>query len=118
HVEVERARIDALDAPLAQAREVAFGRGALGVAHANLLVEELARDLDVARDEDAEREAEALQHLSVQRLQLARAFVGEAAPVLYLLGGELHEVLVDDVADMLEVGREADDVGGATPLLL
>jgi len=31
---------------------------------------------------------------------------------LILLAGELHQILVDDVADMLEVGGEGDDVGG------
>ena len=39
-------------------------------------------------------------------------------PVADLLGRKLHQVLVDDVADMLEIGGERDDVDGAPAVLV
>ena len=43
---------------------------------------------------------------------LLRALAGELQLALDLLGGQLAQVLVDDVADMLEVGGEGDDLHG------
>ena len=48
----------------------------------------------------------------------ASALGREGVAVLDLLGGELHQVLVDDVADMLEVGGEGQDLDVALAFLL
>src|SRR5260221_12882647 len=92
YVEVERAGVDAFDAPLAQARQMVFRRRALGIADRHLLVKEQARDLDVARDEHAKRELEVVEHAPVKRRQLGRAVLGAPRLVLYLLCGEIHQI--------------------------
>ena len=38
--------------------------------------------------------------------------------VLYLLGGQLHEILVDDIADVLQIDREGDDAHRTSTALL
>ena len=85
-------------------------RLALALAEADLLLEQLPGHADVAADEDGERQLDGVEDLAVEGVDVARALFGEAQPVPDLLGGELDQVLVDDVADMLEVGGEGDDL--------
>src|SRR3546814_9072896 len=49
-------------------------------------------------------------------LQLGHALAREGGVVLDLLAGQLHQVLVDDVADVLEVGGEREDLHAAGAL--
>jgi hypothetical protein len=55
--------------------------------------------------------------MGVDLLEILASLGGKAGPGPDLLGRELHQVLVDNVADMLEVGRERDDVD-RTPAVL
>src|SRR5688500_18974091 len=105
-VEMQRAGLDALGPAAAQAVQIAVGGFAFAVAEADLLLEELAGHADVATDEDGERQLDGVENLAVEGVDVARALFREAQPVLDLLGGELDQVLVDDVADMFEVGGE------------
>ena len=50
--------------------------------------------------------------------QLLRAFARELELALDLLGGKLGEVLVDDVADVLQVDGKGDDLHGPVALAL
>src|SRR6185437_8763904 len=112
-VEMKRARLDALGAALAQAREMIVGGDALGLAHRHLLLDEPARDLGVARDEDAERELEVIGDAAMEGLELGRALAREFELAPDLLRRQLHQVHLDDVADMLEIDGEGDDLHGA-----
>src|SRR5260221_5424961 len=84
---------------------------------ANLLFKKLARDLDVARDESAESELEVVQDTAMEGLQVGCTFRREFQLVLDLLGCEFHQILVDDIADMLKVDVEGDDLHRASAAL-
>src|SRR5436190_18746205 len=53
-IEVQRAGLDALDAAASQALQMPLGSGALALAELHLLLQELARHLDVAGHEQRE----------------------------------------------------------------
>lgn len=55
------------------------------------------------------------QHVFMECAQLGQALIGKIQAALDLLVRQLHQVVVDDVADMLEIRREAQnfDVAGA-----
>ena len=69
-VEVQGARVDALRAAGAQAREMVLRRVALGLADGHLLVDQSARDADVTGHEDPKRHLQIGEHPAVQRLDL------------------------------------------------
>ena len=58
HVEMQRGGLDGLGAAFAQAIQMPLGSGKLGVAQCGFFREQLARLVDVARHEDAERDPE------------------------------------------------------------
>ena len=96
-----------------QALDMRFGGAALEFAEADLLAQQLARHAHVARHEDVQRQRQIVRQPLVHARDLGEALVGEAQIVLDLLGRQLHQVLVDDVADMLEIGGEGQHVDGA-----
>src|SRR5260370_5016683 len=111
---MKRACLYAFRSPLAQSRKMTVRTGELGGSQLRLFLDEGARDLDVIIDEDAEGELEVVDNALVEGRELRRSFLRELILVLDLLDGELHEVLVDDVADVLEVDRKRDDLHGAS----
>ena len=66
HVHVDRAGLDRFRPALAQAGEVAVGRLGLGLAHGGLLGDQPARQRDVARGEDVQRQPQVLQHAGME----------------------------------------------------
>jgi len=97
-------------AALAQPVEMALGGGKLGVAQRGFLGQQLAGLVDVARHEDAERDPKRIHRALVEGGQLLGALGRELEPALDLLGRKLAQILVDDIADMLEVDGEGDDL--------
>ena len=93
-------------APFAHAGEMPLGRDALQLAELLLLRDEAARGVDVARHEDGDREPQMILQLRIHRVDLRQALRRQAELQPQALGGELGDVLVDDVADMLEVDGE------------
>src|SRR3546814_6523628 len=71
----------------------------------------------IPRGEDVHRQIEVADDARVEGLQLRHALGREGGVVLDLLAGQLHQVLVDDVADVLEVGGEVEDLHAAPALL-
>src|SRR3546814_14954143 len=57
-------------------------------------------------------------HPGVQPPDFPEAVVGEVQPVLDLLGCQLHQALVNDVADMLEIRGEGHDVAAPAAVFL
>ena len=98
--------------------EMAVGGKALELAERDLLLEQLAGHADIARDENIEGELQVLHQPRVHVADLPKALGRELQLVTDLLVRQLHQVLVDDVADMLEVGGEGDDVDGAAAVLV
>ena len=83
-----------------------------------LLGEQPARHRDVARREHVEGKPHVVHHAGMEVADFLQAFGREGVAVLDLLGGQFHQVLVDDVADMLEIGREGDDLDIALAFLV
>ena len=103
---------------VAQAREVRGGVVVLEVAEARLLLEQPLRVAHVAVEEHAHAQPQVVEQPRVQLADLGHAGVGEAAALLDLLVLDVLQDALDDVADLLHVDREADDVGPAPALLL
>ena len=72
----------------------------------------------VAAHEDAERGLQALADALVEGGQLGGAFGGELIIAFDFLRRQLAQVLVDDVADVLEIDGERHDLHGAMALAL
>ena len=109
HVKVKRGGLDRLGSAFAKTIQVSLGRGKLGVAQQGLLRQELARFIDIARHEHAERDAKGVRRPLVERLQLFCAFGRKLKPPLDLFGRELAQVLVNNIADVLEVDSEGNN---------
>src|SRR5213076_3422187 len=107
-VEVDLRRFDRLGEARTQAPEVGLAEVALARPDQGALVEDLLRQPAVVRGERGARPLEVLGAHPVELLDLGPARVREPPPLVDLLPGELHEVLVDDVADVLEVADEGD----------
>ncbi len=110
HVEMKRGSLDGFGPAFAQAVEVPFGRGQFGIAQRGLLGQKLSRLVDVSGHEDAERDPKRIHGALVEGGQFLGALGRELEPALDLLGCKLAQILVDDVADMLEVDGEGDDL--------
>src|SRR5579883_806054 len=117
-VHMDRAGLDRLGPALAQAGEMAVGGLRLGFADRRLLGHQPARKVEVTRGEDVERQAQILQHARMEGPELGHAFGRKGVAVLDLLACQFHQVLVDDIADMLEVGGEGQDLDVAPAFLL
>src|SRR5688500_4031332 len=103
-VEMDGARLDRFGPAAAQPREMALGRVLLEQPRRGLLRVEPARQRDVAGREHIEREPHRVLDARVEGADLGEALRRERVALADLLGGQLHQVLVDDVADMLEIG--------------
>ena len=95
---------------LAQAIEVPLGGGEFGVAQRGLFGQQLARLVDVAGHEDAECDPQQIHRALVEGRKLLGALGRELEAALDLLGRELAQILVDDVADMFEVDGKGNDL--------
>ena len=109
HVEMQRAGLDALDPPGADAGEMSFGRARFEIAKNLLFAKQTAGGARVVGHEYRGRGVhvadEPFEHRADFRLALDRK--GEAA--LEPLGGDRHQIVLDDVAGMLEVGDKGED---------
>src|SRR5215469_12106729 len=94
----------------AQAVEMALHRGQLGVAQRSLFRQQLARLVGVARHEHAEGDPQRVHRALVEGGELLGALGRELEAALDLLGRKLAQILVDDVAEMLEVDGEGNDL--------
>src|SRR5713226_7755799 len=107
---MQRGGYDRLRPAFAQTVQMPFGGGKLGIAQQRLLREKLARFIDVARHEDAESDPQRVHGSLVECRQFFRAPGRKLEPALDLLGRELAQILVDDVAHMLEIDGKGDDL--------
>src|SRR5262245_37929884 len=82
---------------------------ALALAHDGTLVEDFLRETPVVGGEAGDRALEVLRHEPVELDQLQLPRLREAPALVELLARQVHEVLVDDVADVLEIADEGDE---------
>ena len=101
-------RLDGLREAGAQSAQVGFAQLALAHAHERPLIEHLLRERPVVGGEGGDGTLEILADEPVELENLGPAGLREAASLVELLARELHEVLVHDVADVLEVADERD----------
>ena len=71
---MQRGGLDGLGPAFSQTVEVPFRGGKLGIAQQRLLRQKLARLVDIAGHEDAERDPKRVHGTLVERRQLFRAF--------------------------------------------
>src|SRR5437870_408414 len=107
-VEVDLRRLDGLGEARPQPIEVRLAQVALALPDHRALVEDLLRQSAVVRGEGGDGPLEVLPDDRVELLDLHPARVGEPSSLVELLPRELHQVLVDDVADVLEIPDEGD----------
>src|SRR5204863_7107693 len=77
--------------------------------HERALVEPLLRQRAVVGGEGGDGTLEILRHQPVELEDLRPAGIGEAPALIEPLARQLHQVLVDDVADVLEVADHGDE---------
>src|SRR5918996_1334541 len=107
-VEVDLGGLQRFGQPRSQPAQVRLAQLPLAGAHERPLVEHLLGEHPVVGGEGGDRPLEVLDDQAVELLDLGPAGLREPAPLIILLAGELHQVLVDDVADVLEVPDEGD----------
>src|SRR2546422_9354249 len=117
-IEVDARRIDRLAEALVESLDVRGAKLALHRVHNRLVADHLFGDLAVARGERSHRELEVLNDLRMEIRDLAPSLRRKDVVAANLLLGELHEVLVDDVADLLESDDHEDEGRLALRLLL
>src|SRR5438093_10225808 len=105
-IQVDLRRLDGLGEAGAQPSEVGLAQIPLAVPDHGALVEDFLRQAAVVGGEGGDGPLEVLSDQSVELLDLRPARVGEPPSLIELLPAELHQVLVDDVADVLEVADE------------
>jgi hypothetical protein len=117
-VQMQRARLDRLGRLPGEPVEVGAGVSALEVAELGFLRDQHLRALEIAVDEDVQRQAQRRHEPRVQLLDLPHARLGERAPLRDLLLLQVVDDVLDDVADVLEVDGEGHDLGPAAALAL
>src|SRR5262245_44845299 len=108
HVEVDLRGLEGLGEPAPQPHEMRLAHLPLALAHDRPLVENLLGQAAVVGGEAGDGPLEVLGDQAVELDQLRLARLGESPGLVELLAGQLHQVLVDDVPDVLEVADERD----------
>src|SRR4051812_12384793 len=86
------------------------GNGAFKIAETLLLRDEPARRADILEHQHGSRELQVLQQLRMHAGDVVETVLGQAQMIFDSFRGKLHQVLVDDVADMLQIDGEGENV--------
>src|SRR3990172_3823048 len=116
-VEVHAGGLERLAQSLVESRDVLLLQLRLDVAQLGAVAEHLAGDLLVTSGESDQREIEVLADLAVEVADLRPALAGEGKSARHLPAGEPEDVPVHEVARVLDVVREADELHLAIGLL-
>src|SRR5581483_2701559 len=108
HVQVDLGRLERLGEAPTQPGQVRIAQLALALPHHRPLVQHLLGEAAVVGREARDGALEVLGHHAVELDELGLPGLREAAALVELLPRQLHEVLVDDVADVLQVADERD----------
>ena len=110
NVQIERVRLDGLRRPLAQARQIPLGGRELALPQLCFCRDQLTSNVQIARHEDSDRELQIVDDLLMEFDEIGLALLGKGDAAPDLLGRKVHQILVDDVADVLEIHREGNDL--------
>jgi len=91
--------------------------GSLQVAEAFLHGHQAARRDDVAGDEDTQAELHLIDNSAVHLGEFVPTLFGKGELVLDPLLRDLQQGIVDDIADMLQVGGEGDQLDATVTVL-
>src|ERR1700676_1049447 len=106
NVQIQRVRLDRLRRSFPQAREVALRGRKFLLAQLRFCSDQLTGNVHIARHENSDREPQAIDDLPVKIDQISLALLRERDAAPDFLGREVHQILVNDVADVLQVDRE------------
>src|SRR6202140_2041368 len=106
NVQIQRIGLDGFRRPLAQARQILLGKREFSFTQLCFCRYQLTCNVHIAGHENTNREPQAVDALLVKLGEIGLALLreGDAAP--YLLGCKVHQIFVDDVADVLQIDRE------------
>src|SRR6202047_4258543 len=87
-----------------------FGRGELNIAQKSFFREKLASLIDLACNEDTERDAQGVHRSLVKCRQFVCTFRRKLESALDLFHRQFAQVLVDDIAHVLKIDGEGNDL--------
>ena len=116
NIEMEGTRLYAFGPPVAQPGQMAFRVPKLGDTQLSLFLDQRASDTHVLINENTKGKFQVFNNALVKHREFSRSLPRELVLVLDLLVGQLHQILVDDVADMFEVDGEGDYLHGASSI--
>src|ERR1700756_5616182 len=116
NVEMEGTRLYAFGPPVAQPGQMAFRVPKLGDTQLGLFLDQRASDTHVLINENTKGKFQVFNNALVKHREFSRSLFRELVFVLDLLVGQLHQILVDDIADMFEVDGESDYLHGASTI--
>ena len=118
HVQLQRAEPRVVRRIVTQFQQVVHDRLALALDELVLARQQLAGHGDVSGGEHAERQLEGLEYRLVEVVQIVTVLQRHgAAGHQLLLDDVVDQVDRDDIADVLEIGGEAEDLGTAFAFL-
>src|ERR1700722_483120 len=97
---------------------MAFRVPKLGETQLGLFLDQRASDTHVLVSENTKGKFQVFNNALVKHREFSRSFLRELVLVLDLLAGQLHQILVDDVANMFEVDGEGDYLHGASRIAI
>src|SRR5258708_12618258 len=95
---------------------MAFRVPKLGDTQLSLFLDQRASDTHVFINENTKGKFQVFNNALVKHREFSRSLLRKLVLVLDLLAGQLHQILIDDVADMFEVDGEGDYLHSASPI--
>src|SRR2546428_5706774 len=109
HVEMDLRRFERPREAQAKPAQMRLAQLALALPQDRTLVQHLLGQRAIVGGERRDGALQVLRHHAVELEDLGPAGVGEPERAIELLSRELHQVLVDDVADVLEIADHGDE---------
>src|ERR1700730_1172425 len=116
NIEMKGTRLYAFGTAFTQPGQMAFCVSKLGDPQLGLFFDQRASNSHVLINKKTKGKLQVFNNALVKHCEFSRAVLRELVLVLDLLAGQLHQILVDDVSDMLEIDGEGDYLHGASPI--
>src|SRR6202048_3523066 len=113
---MEGTRLYAFGPPVAQPGQMAFSVPKLGDTQLGLFLDQRASDTHVLINENTKGKFQVFNNALVKHREFSRSLFRELVLVLVLLSSQLHQILVDNFADMFEIDGEGDYLHGASSI--
>src|ERR1700724_2279990 len=114
NIEMKGTRLYAFGTAFTQPGQMAFRVSKLGNTQLRLFFDQRASNSHVLINKKTKGKLQVFNNALVKHCEFSRAVLRELVLVLDLLAGQLHQILVDDVANMFEVDGEGDYLHGAS----